>query len=139
DAPLTLQREHAVLDANVDVFLLDLRQVGLDQVLVVVLDDVRAGTPAHAFIESARAQASDLARITIEEVVELSERAPTDQVHVVYLLAILERPFCGVISGLGRLGSRRRTARPKRRSSRTWGHREARFQLRSMRSAAAQA
>src|SRR5690606_2773896 len=82
DAPLAAQRQHAVLDADIDVFLLDLGQIGLDRVLVVGLDDIRRRTPLQAFAYDSRTQARKLAGVAIEEVFELPKRTPGDQVHV---------------------------------------------------------
>src|SRR5690606_10604733 len=82
DPPLSAQRQHAVLDANVDVVLLDLRQIGLDHVLVVGLDDIRARTPLHAFVGYAGTPPGHLTGIAIEEVVQLSEWAPRNKIHM---------------------------------------------------------
>src|SRR5690606_16100452 len=82
DAPLAAQRQHAVLDADIDVFLLDLGQIGLDRVLVVGLDDIRRRTPLQPVAGEARTQPRKLADIPIEEVFELPKRTPGDQVHV---------------------------------------------------------
>src|SRR5690606_21667710 len=82
EAPFAAQRQHAVLDADIDVLLLDLRQIGLDRVLVVVLDDVRGGAPLHRVTHEAAAQPRKLSRVPIEKVVQLSKRTPSDQVHL---------------------------------------------------------
>src|SRR5690606_39217200 len=75
-------------------------QIGLDQILVIGLGDVRARTPLNAFLEPAEAPTGQLARIPIEEIIELPERTPADQVHVAYLLRLRNTSLsCRIMSG----------------------------------------